>query len=114
MPLEHAPIQLDTLAEGAALDHFEAGLRKILQDVDDPAKRAEAKRSFCLKFTLTPGENHLSSKFECELTRVTLAPSRVAVTSGYLSRVGGQLELLEVQQTELPVPDNVTSINQEE
>lgn len=110
MPLKHAPILLEELANGAALEHFEAGVRKVAEDIDDASKKTEAKRSFQLKFTFDPDAQGYSTKITCELVGVTLAPSRPAVTSAFLAREGGQLEILEVQQTESPLPDNTVSI----
>ncbi len=113
MNLKHEPIMLEELAGGAAIEHFDAGVRQILRDIDDAAKKTDAPRSFALKFSFAPDEKGYSTKITVELQAVKLAPSRPAMTSAFLSHEHGQLECLEVQQVEMPIPDNVRKMEAE-
>ena len=107
MPMEHLPVELIAFANGDATRLFDLGLRKIKEDLDDASKKAGAKRSFSLKFSFEPDDQGLSARMTCELVGITLAPSRPAVSSAYISHDTGKLELLEVQQTVVDLPDNV-------
>lgn len=112
MPKEFTPIMLEELAGGAAIEHFDTGVRKVAEDIDDASKKTDAKRSFDLRFTFSPDAQANSTAITVELVGVKLAPSRPATTTAYISHEGGQIEILEVQQTEIPMPDNTVSIDE--
>ena len=111
LPL-HVPIELFTLAEGAAVDLFVAGMKKITRDLDDAAAKEDAPRSFNLRFTVLPILDTGTAKVTVELLSVKLAPSRAAVTGVQMDRSSGQMVLTEAQQTSIKMPDNVTHIKE--
>ncbi len=112
LPL-HVPIELFTLAEGAAVHLFEKGMKKITRDIEDAEAKEEAPRSFNLRFTVLPILDTGTAKVTVELVSVKLAPSRAAVTGVQMDRSSGQMVLTEAQQTSVEMTDNVTPIRGE-
>ncbi len=106
------PVTLDEVAEGAAPQLFDHEIKKVLANIADPNTDTAAKRSFSLKFTISPDANGLSAHVAVEVGSEKLAPIRGATTGVFLETLrDGTLEMLEVQQRELPLTDNVRSIN---
>jgi hypothetical protein len=106
------PIELFTLAGGAAVQLFEKGVIKMTADLDDAAAKPDAPRSFSLRFTVTPILDTGTAKFTVELLPFKEAPSRAAVIGVQMDRSSGQMVLKEAQQTSVEMPDNVTSIKE--
>lgn len=110
--MEHRPVNLMDFAGGDVEELFKAGLRKITEDLDDASKKPGARRSFALKFSFEPDEQGYSARMTAELVAITLAPSKPAVTAAFISHENGQLELLEVQQTTVEMPENVVRMEE--
>jgi len=100
-------VELFTLAEGSAVKLFDAGLKKITEDLADAAAKEDAPRSFSLRFTVQPIPDTGTAKVTIELRGVKMAPSRAAVTGVQVDRTGGRIVLKEQQQDSLSLGGNV-------
>lgn len=110
LPL-HLPIELFTFAEGAAVDLFVAGMRKITDDLSDGAAKEEAPRTFSLKFTIRPVGAGVA-KGTVEMTGIKMAPTRGHSVGLQMDRSSGQMVLTEARQASVEMPDNVTRIKE--
>ncbi len=106
LPL-HVPIELFTFAEGAAVDLFVAGMKKITADLSDGAAKETAARSFSLKFTVKPVGSGIATG-SVEMVGISMAPTRGHSVGLVMDRSSGQMVLTEARQASVEMPDNVT------
>jgi len=102
--IEGFPVMLEDMADGGAVEHFNEGINALKRDLEVAGKKPDATRSFCLKFTLKPGEEGTSARLYVELTAVKLAPGRAYSAGLIIRRRGEQMELLELKQEDHTTP----------
>jgi len=79
------PLNLDTVARGAAIEYFEKAITKVMDNIADPDTSATAAREITIKFKFKPEADRrawkLSTSCNCKLAAVEEHVSR-----GYIGK----------------------------
>ncbi len=86
----NSEVTLDTLANGALFNQFERELQRVLENIQDPNTKAEAKRSITIKVEFKPNELRENANVTCSVTSSVAGP-RSQVDVIHMGRKDGQL-----------------------
>ena len=105
------PLNLETLADGAAIERFNDALQQALDNLLDPNTGGKA-REVILKVRLKPDDNKdiLQITIDC-VTK--LAPSETISSNAYLGKdISGKAIAHEIKRAQLPLveTDNVVQM----
>ena len=107
MLTEETPLDLETLAGGAAIERFNDAMHEVLTNILDPNTGTMA-RSVNLKVSFKPDESKefIGITIECA---PKLAPAQTIGTNAYLGRdIHGKAMAHEIKKAQLPlIPENV-------
>ncbi len=87
-------VNLASVGNGAALELFDAEMKKVLINIADPNTGARKKRSITLKIVFTPDETRDQAQVTVSSAAV-LAPIRQAESKAYFGRKDGALVAVE-------------------
>lgn len=91
---EYNPINLATIANGAALELFERELSQVLDNIVDPNTEAKAKREITIKVRFSPGEDRDIGAVDITAASKLVAANGAA-TQVFIGRVHGQVVAIE-------------------
>lgn len=106
--METIRMSLATLAGGKAADQFDECLQRVLEDIVDDTKPAEAKRVITLKVSIQPTETRAKFIFAVEC-KTSLAGMKPLVADGYISNGRNGVEAAEVGQ--MTIQDAISKTN---
>jgi hypothetical protein len=87
--MEEIYIGLESLNSGAALELFNAELRKVLANIEDPNTIAKVRREIALKVSFQPSEDRKMGGVRLVVTS-RLAPPRGSESVVFFGRANGQ------------------------
>jgi hypothetical protein len=96
---QYAPLNLLNIDNGSVPEVFDAELRKVLDNINDPNCNPKAKREITLKLTLLPGEDREDMSYIVACTS-KLAPVKPGINRAHLVRKQGQLHALTENVTQ--------------
>jgi len=100
-------LRLETLADGAAVELFEAALARALENIDDPNTDPEQVRKIVLTVTLRPDSKRRDLKIGIQCTQ-KLAAMVPVTTTAFVGRNAGKLAAVEAfsQESLFPSPNS--------
>ena len=69
------PVTLNTITGEVVSERFQNVFRQVLEDIADPAKKAEAAREITIKLKITPDDTRMNCEVESSVT-ASLAKSK--------------------------------------
>jgi hypothetical protein len=107
MLTEETPLDLETIAGGAAIERFNDAMLEVLDNIMDP-NTGIMSRAVTLRVNFKPDETRefIQITIECG---TKLAPAQTIGTNAYLGRdISGRAIAHEIKKAQLPlIPDNV-------
>jgi hypothetical protein len=91
---EFRNVELCTIGNGMAVEQFDAAMRKVLDNIDDPNTEAEATRKITMTFELTPSQQRDQINITID-TSFKAAPMRGGQINGFLRSDGKKLVAIE-------------------
>lgn len=107
--MEERPVTLVDLAGGAALELFDREFQAVLKNIQDPNTEARAIREVTLKVKITPSAERTVGTVAI-IPSSKLAPTRMAGTTIYMGRRGGQHFAVEHDPRQLTIPAEIVPV----
>lgn len=70
----NAEVTLETIANGALFNQFERELQRVLENIQDPNTKAEAKRGITIKIDFLPNELRENAAILCSVSASIAGP----------------------------------------
>lgn len=112
--MDYKKMELCTLADGAAVEKFDAALREALDNIDDPNTDAEEVRTITIKVKISPNQERDQAVVEVQAI-TKLAPRKASRGVTFMKSDGRKLVAFEHNFRQpgfgFDEPKNVTNLD---